>query len=589
MRLTPPPRKEALLFLLLGALLALRHLSLYYGRTELAHFDLLVANLARVIDGDVWVHGPALGLTGLFPGGPLYYWIHLPVLLFEHPIVGFHLYYGLLEMAAITLLLFWGRNNKLGLPRPLFWLMALFLASFSGAKLVICENMTIASILAIALMGAAVRGLGSPRARTMSLPGVLLGITVQVHLAALYLAPTLLVGALLTRSVRAARVCWLLAGWAVVLCLSLPGMERAGGASFGGMVTDMARSFDPAEVVQRFKGLEADLLPLVGLVLVIVGWFRGRNRVLGGLAITWLVGGYLTLALALSYAGLSDDGSRFATVNPARAFLMSAVLVWLATCAVRVFPRLKSAKLSAMNLLIVAAIAGLIGLSWTTVQAKARVEKLQADRANNPCFCGLLIPGTREWEVRRLVDDLLKVGLPDLEARRLVVSGPARDKLPQILWWLHRGRGTLSGGDGNLMASPRLQKADLSQLKGAKDYGRFLLVPHGVPLRYEETGGMAEILIRPEGLSSERSLLMVTLHGPGGYTEPTEVTLLLGDERIPRLDRCRCYTASGPSGYAGWYVFQLPRRPAKGEALRLRVGPSQGRRSGLWVVSLPRR
>jgi hypothetical protein len=485
--------------------------------------------------------------------------------------------------------LIWGRNNKLGLPRVLFWLMALFLASFSGAKLVICENMTIASILAIALMGATVRGLGSPRARTMFIPGVLLGVTVQVHLAALYLAPTLLVGALLTRRARAARICWLLAGWAVVFCLSLPGMESAGDASLGGMVTDMAHRFDPDEIVQRFKGLEADPLPLVGLVLVFVGWIRGRNRVVGGLAMAWLVGGYLTLAMAMSYAGLSDDGSRFATVNPARAFLMSAVLVWLGTWVAAIFPRLKSTKLSAMNMLIVAAIAGLIGLGWTTVQAKARVERLQADRGNNPCFCGLLIPGTREWEVRRLVDDLLKVGLPELEARRLVVSGPARDKLPQILWWLHRGHGTQGGGDGNLMASPRLQKADLSQLKGAMDYGRFLLVPHGVPLQYEETGKDAEVLIRPEGLSSERPLLMVTLHGPGGYTEPKEVTLLLGDERIPRLDRCRCYTASGPSGYAGWHLFQLPRQPAKGEALRLRVGPSQGHRSGLWVVSLPGR
>ena len=103
-----PSPKEALLYLLLCALLAARHLSLYYGHTEFAHFGQIARSLALMEQGQLWFAGSELVQTGLRLGGPIYYWLHLPALLFHNPVVGLHLYYSLLELAAITLFLIWG-------------------------------------------------------------------------------------------------------------------------------------------------------------------------------------------------------------------------------------------------------------------------------------------------------------------------------------------------------------------------------------------------------------------------------------------------------------------------------------------------
>ena len=177
-------------------------------------------------------------------------------------------------------------------------------------------------------------------------------------------------------------------------------------------------------------------------------------------------------------------------------------------------------------------------------------------------------------------------------AGRLVVSGPAKTTLKPLLQWLSRSprsgirAGATPSGSANVMVSPRLKVFDLAILRGAHDYGRFFFLPGSIPLKYSASHGADEYLIQRDGLPQGSRLLMVTVSGPGGFSRPDAVSMTLGAERVPELDRCECFTAENLTGYASWLLFKLPPGPAD-LPLRLRLGPSKGRRSALWVVALP--
>ena len=131
------------------SVLAATHLALYYTRTEFPHLEDLASHLRQFMAGTWWTKGPELWETNLKPGGPLYFWLSLPTLFMGQPVVAIHLYYFLLELAAILAWLHCGTRFKLGL--GLTWIGGLLLAAYPGSKLVVCENMTIATYLSYPL------------------------------------------------------------------------------------------------------------------------------------------------------------------------------------------------------------------------------------------------------------------------------------------------------------------------------------------------------------------------------------------------------------------------------------------------------
>ena len=591
------PRRELLLYFLLWPLLALRHLSLYYQGTEFAHFDHIVWNLERLLGGTMWVKGPNLWETPLQLGGPLYYWLHLPALLFEQPVMGLHIYYGLLEMAAITFFLVWALRRPALLPRELVWAAGLFLALFGDGKLVIAENMTIATYLAVALFMAALRGLHAPRARGMLLPGLLLGATTQVHLATLYLAPVLVAAVVLERRDRGLRLLWLLAGWLAVVAVLLPGVLNGvpGGGQMDHTLATLTSRFELSRVALRLAFALHDPLSLLGLGLALVAWIRGRAGAVERLAVLWFVAGYVALGMALSYMSLNWNESRFATVNPARAILDGLALIWLCRAANRIplVARAVKAAPAPVTLLLGAAVLALVALGSLTAYKRAEAQETTSAKTATPCRCDLWAHETDARQVSQLVDRIQQVGVPPLDAARLVVSGPVRERMEAVLHWLNRDRRLAlqaqgKGGSGaNLLATPALPKFDLTRIRGAVDYGPFLLLPRSLPVSYKPVAGEGTLSFDLKQVPGDHRLVMITLHGDTGSSAPRSEALLLGGQPLERADACRCDAGQEYRRYADWILYRIPTSAGPNDTFTIRLGEGYKDREALWVVALP--
>ena len=590
------PRRELLLYLLLWPLLALRHLSLYFQGTELAHFDHIVRNLERLQAGSLWVKSPNLWETPLRLGGPLYYWLHLPTLIFDQPVVGLHLYYGLLEMAAITFFLWWGLRRPALVSRPWIWAAGLFLTLFGDGKLVIAENMTIATYLAIALFMATLRGLRSPRARSMLLPGLLLGATTQVHLATLYLAPVIGLALLLERWDRGLRLLWFLGGWIMVLAMLLPGIMGGvpGSGQMDEVLATLSSRLDIWRVAQRLAFALRDPLSLLGLGLAIMAWVRGRAGMAERLAVIWLAGGYLALGVALSFMSFTWNESRFASVNPARALLDGMAVIWLARLGARipaVSRTLATRTPRPTTLLLAAALACLMALVPVTLYHRAQAERSTRAGAAIPCRDDLWAYETDARQVNDLVRRLQRVGIPPLDAERLVVSGPLRERMGALIHWLNRDRREAlreqgKGGTGaNLLATPALPNYDLSRVKGAVDYGPFLLLPRSLPVTYKLLNGAATFNL--EQIPEDYRLIMVTLNGDAEASAKRTVRLHLDGEPVAEVDACRCESGQQYRRYASWILYRVPAATRADQTFTLELGQGYEAREALWVVALP--
>ncbi len=149
-----------LLGLLLG-LLAARHLCLYHQGVVMAHLAPVADSLAKISAGEIWVSGPRLWVFDLPLTSPLYYWLHLPLLLFRNPIIGIHLTYFFYEALALSFWVLWGLRG--GLDRRLVWLSAGCLALYWDQGALVAHNMVPASALAIpSLPPSSARSPGAP-------------------------------------------------------------------------------------------------------------------------------------------------------------------------------------------------------------------------------------------------------------------------------------------------------------------------------------------------------------------------------------------------------------------------------------------
>jgi len=587
------PLRYALLYPLLLLLLALQHLRLFFSRTEIAHFDHLVWSFIQLDRGNPWELSPELWQTSLRLGGPLYYWLNLPGRLFTHPVLGFHLYYFLLELGAITFWLFWGLRQKMD--RGLVWAGALCLVLFTDSKLVVCENMTIAVYISIPLFITFLTALSRPRWTAMLLPGLLLGLIVQVHLTSLFFVPALLLMLLTQRNLFWKRLPALLVGWPVVLLLSLPGLPPLGEIPLGGVTSSLLQDFHVGAFFYRLRSSFGDPLCLLGIGLVVVARFKNKPVKVGErFSVLWLLTGYVLLSAALSYLMVPQFESRYALLNPARALLGAVGLIWLHGLVAPLLGRTRLGEPSRAASLMVAGlfIAALLGWSayknWSVFEEQFRAEK------SEHCDCRYWCKDTSSRYYYKYFDALIQGGLPPVKEERVYINGPMKERTETAVYWIRSGqsgRGARGGeppSANNMILAPRIRGFDLGAIEGARDYGDFYLIPGVVPFRVRPDPRQREFSLEINGTGRREALVMLTVLGEEGFVAPRSVEIQQRGEKVKHFAVCQCETGQGMgSRYAGWLLFRVRLEPEGLSRMKAVIHYDRGRMEQVHAVLLP--
>ncbi len=323
-----------LLILLLGLMMA-RRLYRYDLATEsginTTHITEQVDYFRSFDLGNYYGRRPGLAGVGIKLDSPLYFWMHLPIRLFENPFSGLRWLDLLLEAGGILFWVLWGLRR--GLPPPLVWLSALFLVCMSNPSAELLENGQTANLMVVPLAMALIGGVSSTRGRSMLLPGLLWSMTLQVQLAYAVLGLPMVIAVLLYRGARVRRLLFLFLGaglaylWALPM-VELPGQAQAGQAS--GLL-DHLNADNLDYVASRHA---PGVLALMGLVLVMAHWILRRRAGPGpGVAAIWLLLCWPVMVVAVATLlprfGTADSPVRFGVLLPAQALLSAATVLWL--------------------------------------------------------------------------------------------------------------------------------------------------------------------------------------------------------------------------------------------------------------------
>lgn len=589
--------REHLLFLLVVVMLAVRHLWSFTAGNDFAHFEHLTWAFEQMDRGNLWVSSPPLFETNLRLGGPLYWWFHLPVRLFDSPILGFHIYYFLLELAAISFWIFWGLRK--GLHRPVVWVSALLLAFYWDSKHVICENMTIATYLAIPLFICLWSALRSRRLRALIIPGLLLGITVQIHLAALTLVPALVLAVALARRARARRMLVLLVAWAAVFLLLLAGIDMKYDADLSYAAALLMERFRPENFAYRLAFSIRDPLCVLGLALVLVRWIR-RREVWGGarFAVLWLGSGYVLLSLALSYMSFTTDESRYALINPARAVLGGVGVVWLVELLSVPWNKLFGRALDVIHVCIVAAAVITGVLLHQALNYKGAFEAEVSAGKQEFCTFDYWEHQTRTWHYLRYFDRLRLARLDELPQDRLIFSGPMKMRSNAAGYWLHRGWQRPGGQDpiprskSHLVIAPRFKELDLSKVAGARDCEDFFVIPSCWPASVKRMQGSGRFRATLEDPGRVEGLLLVSVEGRRGFDvrlKDVALRITSGGQTLVPLASCECRAGTHETMAVVWSVYPLRPLPGVPWDFEVQVQQHQGKltREQITVTLLP--
>ncbi len=328
------PRFIHLLLLIYLALFLVRHLEIFFGWAVLPHFEEIVSAFKKMDQGSLFFPGPDLWKTGLRAGGSIYYWLHYPARLIQNPVLAMHLYYAALELAGIALFLLLG--PRAGLSRDNVLAGGLFLVSFFSSKQVICENVTVAGYLSVLLFVILLWAARSAALLPCLLTGALLSALIQIHMTALFIIPVLLLALFMIPERRPSRALAVLAGFALVVAMNLPGMEQPEQRDLTFTWQVLFQQFSLQNFAGRLQSVFESPLCLLGLILIAAAMIRPRRPAALPasaplkLTLAWWLTIYLQLCLALSYmGGFYHLEHRLALLNPARAVLAGAALVAL--------------------------------------------------------------------------------------------------------------------------------------------------------------------------------------------------------------------------------------------------------------------
>lgn len=557
----PPPRWiRAALLAACALLLGLTHLALFLGETEFPHFSDLTTNLAAIESGHWLRRAPELWETSLRLGGPLYYWTNLPALMLGQPVFAIHLWMALLELAGLGAWLWLGARHRLG---PGFtWGGAILLAFYAGPKSVVCENMTVAVLLAIPLFASAAAGLCRSGWWRWLLPGFLFGYMVQVHNATLMVGLALLLALLLEPRQFLGRAAGFLAGWAPLILLALfkPGAGAA--PELPRFAGELASGFDAAATLEFAARALGDPLLLLGIALLFSRQVRDRLPAgLARLALLWLLCTDLLLSGVLQTIG-RDGGAvlQYALLNPARATLAGIALAWLAGLPRGLLPWLASRRLVVPAALLLAALGMAGWRGWQAAENRTEFAQEYAEAHRDPCACDL-------WKRRgfsrfawRYQGALWEKGLPKTSSPRVEVAGPMDNSLGAAIYWLQREKPGWKESYRNsmpvtLLASPHLSGLDLAKLPGAVDYGPYVIVPGMETVEVASRKESLSYQISPGQAGSQGGLIFLVVDGTRKGPGEATYTLTRGGETVVPLASCSC--ADQSRKVAGWFAYDL--------------------------------
>ena len=590
--------QQHVLFVLIVVLLALRHLAIFYSEAEFPHFPQLVDAFKQLDGQQLWVKGTAVWETRLQLGGPLFYWLNLPVQAFDNPVVGVHVYYFLLELVVICLWLLCGPRTQLTC--ELSWAAGFFMALYFNSKSIVCENMTMAVYLSALLFLALVWAMGKRSSKPMLLVGLLLGAAVQVHVTTLALAPPVLAVILLDRpDLRVRRLALLGGAWLAVLLLSLPGISAPDQQHTSYALGQLATRFSWGNLASRLLLSGLWPLALLGLGLGIYTWRKDGVRTAGlRLTMLWMVIPFVLLSVALAYMGPHvPNESRYAMLNPARALLAGMGLTWLLA---RINPWLQRRLRREVDVLDVLIGAGLILVLITSLDARRHweaFEQRQTARRGQPCNCDY-------WQYRDLsrhfytfYEAVQRRGLPPQIAGSVVqANAPNREDTEALIYWMQSRRGARKpkrgvhkgakpqGQTNHLVVTPRLAGFDLSRLRGAISYGSFLMIPGCLPGKLKQLSA-GRYAVTPHPDAGPAQMLLVTIMGRDKFQVPASVGVRAGGRtRAPRSG-CHCYDPTDFYSYGGWMLFDAATQTAAAPQLLFDV--KAGEVDTVQVYSLP--
>lgn len=559
------PGIHHLLFLLIVTLLFLDHLIAFHTKGMVLHLNELVYWWHTQ---PWWPGSCIIRDTGVSFGGPLYAWMSFPALLFANPAAGVSMTYLLWELLALTVWFFCPTEPLLS--RQARMTAAIPLVLFGELRVNLCENSTLMGIVIIPVFITFVWALCSPRPRRMALPGVLLGVAIQIHVLAVAVLPAFLWALLQGRPHWLRQAKFLGLGLCVAFAFSLPEMFFPAPMPEQGL--DLSHSTPLLAMLQnitnRLTNAACYPLVLMGSLLTVLAWNKAEVSTLGRrFALVWFVLGVLLFGAAFfahdPEPGISLRGiefawksPRFAPLNPARAVLTAVVALWL-------YSRARSLlKGRGPGLLTINVFFCLLAAGWLWAQAA------EASKSNTPISEKQIY----SKNLYQLFEFLRRSPLPLSLQMATEKHSYWRKRL--IVWRIWNGLPRLpESGDTAGIFTPQLPGVDLSRLPGARRIHNTVWVPGCI---VKEVGHLRAGEVRPLGLgpSVRRGRLLV------GVTASSPLAIsyrAVSGERayhLPLVSSTRYELKSTgfslPHSHTQWSLFELGRIVPSSTTLELK-------------------
>ncbi len=567
--------QELVIYLALMALMWVRAVATWLHGGDFAHFNMLVESFKDFDQGNWWREGPQFHDLEPRLGGGFYHWLNMPARAFCEPVGGAHMYYALLTMLVITLWYFaapWQRGQRIQR-----WVstgaMVLLVPSFRT----VCENMTVAALLAVPLYILVWRGLRSRSAGLFLAAGALLGVTIQVHLLAVSLGLAVALAVAHGRHQTLRRLAALALGPALLFGLTAVMVEARPGQGIVLTIADYIRdNFSARHFMANMFYTGLHPLALAGIPLAAWSlWRRRHDHVAAALELAWLLVAFtlVNLGLACIESGQPlpqgfDRQIHFkhAMLIPACALLAARGVSWPVGLALRRVPRLPG-----HGILLPALALAVIGV--LLMGQGARLSRLLAgmDKEQECAFPGC---ASSSQDLYRMSQRIGQLGL-HIHDGPVEVHGLVEEDVDALIYWRQtcrlRARPSLQRPTRHVAVSLPLRGFDARQIRGIHAHQKYWLVdgvlPSGDPERLG--GGRYRFSLHPG--ADPGGLLLVYLVGNAPASKALTVTIGRGEREVRALAIRPSNTEPQEDYHAVSAIFDLSKLPPSPGLLSMAV------------------
>jgi len=399
----------------------------------------------------------------------------------------------------------------------------------------------------------------------MLLPGVLLGMAVQVHQMALSLWPAVLLAVLMDRQILKARLGALFMGAAAVVAISVPAMHIIPPDQMVEHIPEVVLPLHEVYVHHLGVLLRYPLASL-GLALLVAAWFERRWRgPLVRLTLLWFVLGGLVVSVTLLFFAEKYGPRvtmRYALVNPARAVMAAVALAWLLGWITRLTRRFTARRLAVGHVLIGLALAACLLLGQQVMANRSKYLAVYERQATRQCFFGYSTHYRYSRYIHRLFDELEPCWRPLPPGRSQMVTDYEFEGYLELLWlWSgYEAAEDEPEDEPHTFVAPAFPTFDVSRHKWGRRCGAVDVLHNGRAVTLSKAGAPG----RYRALESRlRQGDLLGLYVSGLQNRALHrVWLSRAGRRLAPLDGCEHLgivplTPSFPH-FQGWYLFKVP-------------------------------